>query len=61
MAGLCAHCKKKFTCGCQKFRASDGQIIHKACKGAYKPQPANHQTDSLTNKINQAQNNIIRR
>ena len=52
MAGVCKHCGKKFTCGCQKFRASDGQIIHKACKSAYKPQPANHQSDSLTQKIN---------
>ena len=61
MANICAHCGKGFTCGCQKLRAADGNIIHKACAGAYKPKKENYQPDSLTQKIQKAQNNIVRR
>tara|TARA_R100001480_G_scaffold98761_1_gene103078 strand:- start:313 stop:504 length:192 start_codon:yes stop_codon:yes gene_type:complete len=63
MSGVCAHCGKGFTCGCQKLRASDGQTIHKSCSVAYekKPKTVAHRQDALTQKLNQAQNNIIRR
>ena len=63
MSDVCAHCGKGFTCGCQKLRASDGQIIHKSCSAAYESKPKNvvHKQDVLTQKLNQAQNNIIRR
>lgn len=61
MSKICAHCKKAFTCNCQKFRSQDGQIIHKTCKNAYEQKPSSVNRDVLTQQINNAQNNIIRR
>ena len=31
----CTNCKKAFTCGCQKTKASDRSTIHKTCVAAY--------------------------
>lgn len=31
----CKHCKKSFTCGCQKATASDGSVVHKTCLTDY--------------------------
>jgi hypothetical protein len=31
----CTHCNKPFSCGCQKTKATDGQIVHKTCRGEY--------------------------
>ena len=28
----CAHCNKKFTCGCQKAQLSNGTVVCKQCK-----------------------------
>ena len=31
----CTHCNKAFSCGCQKTKATDGQTVHKTCRGEY--------------------------
>lgn len=31
----CIHCKKGFSCGCQKTKAQDGSTVHKACLTTY--------------------------
>ena len=31
----CNYCKKGFSCGCQKTKASDGSTVHKACLTNY--------------------------
>ena len=57
----CKYCGKGFSCGCQKTKASDGAIVHKTCKNKYEQnnnQPANTTSDSLTQAINKAQNNL---
>jgi hypothetical protein len=61
MSNVCAHCGGGFSCGCQKMRAQDGQIIHKSCKTAYENKTKNVNQDTLSQQINNAQNNIIRK
>jgi len=31
----CIYCKKGFSCGCQKTKATDGSTVHKTCLANY--------------------------
>ena len=46
----CAYCKKGFSCGCQKTKASDGATVHKSCLTNYNStlKQKNVSKDSLT-------------
>lgn len=60
----CTHCGKKFTCGCQKTRAANGQTVCKTCKNAYDKKHGTTKTSgttsSLTQRIRQADKNLRR-
>jgi len=55
----CAHCKKGFSCGCQKTKAADGQTVHKSCLTAYNAK-FNVNASPLTRKLNAARKNLTR-
>jgi hypothetical protein len=46
----CIHCKKGFSCGCQKTKAGDGSTVHKACLATYnaKLKKSNVSKDKIT-------------
>jgi len=52
----CNHCKKGFTCGCQKTKAKDGSTVHKKCLKIYNETSSGESQptatrDPLTNKL----------
>ena len=56
----CAHCGQGFSCGCQKAKAPDGKIVHKACLTKYNAgKKVNN--DPLTQKLNDARNTLAGR
>jgi hypothetical protein len=59
----CAHCNQGFSCGCQKAKAPDGKIVHKACLTKYNASKAGKKVnnDSLTQKLNDARNKLAGR
>lgn len=53
----CAQCNQGFSCGCQKAKASDGKMVHKACLNKYNTQKR-VKMDPLTRTLNGARNKI---
>jgi len=59
----CAHCKKGFTCGCQKTKAPDGATVHKTCLSLYKAKNkivTVNKGSNLTRTIEKAKQNLSR-
>lgn len=56
----CKHCKKGFSCGCQKTKATDGSVVHKSCLTNYNNSLTKTASvrDPLTKQLTQAANNI---
>jgi len=53
----CTHCKKGFSCGCQKTKGIDGKIVHKSCLKEYNGK-MNIRMDPLTKKLNEAKRTV---
>ena len=65
MSSNCANCGKKFTCGCQKAKADNGETVCKICKGKYNSKrimkkSGQQHHDSLRAKQIRANENIKR-
>ena len=57
----CAYCKKGFSCGCQKTKASNGETVHKTCLNDYNKNKLNTNTkssNSLTDRVKTAKKNL---
>jgi|TARA_R100000084_G_scaffold53103_1_gene22308 hypothetical protein len=54
----CANCGKKFTCGCQKTVAKNGQTICKSCKNIYNSKRIMVGNGSKSSKKRQLMNTI---
>ena len=57
---ICKHCNKGFTCGCQKTKAADGNVVHKGCVKQYNTSKGivHVKADTLTESINKANLNL---